>query len=98
VKADKLATSLARLNVQDWIIDKANAVQALKNPNLSVSITLGEFSSNSGPTRELNLRFAPTQPGVETPMYYGQLLGDPDLFYMSRTSLLEILASVFKKP
>jgi hypothetical protein len=33
---------------------------------------------------------------MNSALYYGQLQGDADLFYIARTTLLEILAPVFK--
>lgn len=97
VKADKLAGSLAKLNVQDWVGDATTAITALQNPALRVIVTLGEPGTNSGPTRDLVLSFTPTQSdNMNSALYYGQLQGDPDLFYIARTTLLEILAPVFK--
>lgn len=97
VKADKLAGSLAKLNVQDWVGDTTTAITALQNPALRVIVTLGEPGTNSGPTRDLVLSFTPTQSdNMNSALYYGQLQGDPDLFYIARTTLLEILAPVFK--
>ncbi len=97
VKADKLAGSLAKLNVQDWVGDTTTAITALQNPALRVIVTLGEPGTNTGPTRDLVLSFTPTQSdNMNSALYYGQLQGDPDLFYIARTTLLEILAPVFK--
>ena len=97
VKADKLAASLSKLNVQDWVGDATNAISALQNPALRVVITLGEPGTNTGPTRDLILNFTPTQAdNLNSALFFGQLQGDPDLFYISRTTLLELLAPVFK--
>ena len=97
VKADKLANALAKLKVQDWVGDTTTAISALQNPALRVIVTLGEPGTNSGPTREVILNFVPTQSdNMNSALYYGQLQGDPDLFYIARTSLLELLAPVFK--
>lgn len=96
VKADKLAGELAKFNVQDWAGDVTNAIAALKNPALRVIVTLGEPGSNAGPTRDMILNFAPTQEGMDTTLYFGQVQGDPDVFYIARSSLLKILAPVFK--
>lgn len=97
VKADKLAGSLAKLNVQDWVGDTTNAITALQNPALRVIVTLGEPGTQSGPTRDVTLSFVPTQAdNMNSALFYGQLQGDPDLFYIARTTLLEMLAPVFK--
>lgn len=97
VKADKLAGSLAKFTVQDWVADRTEGIKALSTPTLRVVATLGEPGKNTGPTRDLVLNFSPTQVGMEnTAFYFGQLEGDPDIFYVSRTALLELLTPVFK--
>lgn len=96
VKADQLAGVLAKFNVQDWSADATDAIKALKNPALRVVVTLGEPGTNTGPTRDISLNFAPTQEGMDTLMYYGQVDQGPDVFYITRTSLLEVLMSVYK--
>jgi hypothetical protein len=69
----------------------------VQNPALRVIVTLGEPGTNTGPTRDLVLSFTPTQSdNMNSALYYGQLQGDADLFYIARTTLLEILAPVFK--
>lgn len=96
VKADKLAGALARFSVQDWAGDATNAITALQSPALRVIVTLGEPGVNTGPTRDTILNFAPTQADMNTTIYFGQVQGDPDVFYIARTTLLELLAPVFK--
>jgi hypothetical protein len=98
VKADRLAGLLARLNVQDWSADATNAITALQKPALTVVITLGEPGTNTGPTRDVALNFAPTQEGMEsTALYFGRVDNGPDIFYITRTALLEVLQPVFKE-
>lgn len=97
VKADRLAGALAKFNVQDWSADATNAIPALKEPALTVVVTLGEPGTNTGPTRDIHLRFSPTQVGMDTALYYGQVDAGPDVFYITRASLLEILSPVFKE-
>lgn len=97
VKADKLAGSLAKFSVQDWSADASNALIALKDPALRVVVTLGEPGTNTGPTRDITLNFAPTQPGMDTTLYYGRVNENPDVFYVTRSALLELLPSVFKQ-
>lgn len=96
IKADKLANAMARFSVQDWSGDTTAAITALQNPALRVIITLGEPGTNKGPTRDTILNFAPTQVGQDTTLYFGQVQGDPDVFYIARSTLLQILAPVFK--
>ncbi|TDU70774.1 uncharacterized protein DUF4340 [Prosthecobacter fusiformis] len=98
VKADRLAGLLAKLNVQDWSADATNAITALQKPALRIVVTLGEPGINTGPTRDITLNFAPTQEGMEsTALYFGQVDSGPDVFYISRTALMEMLESVFKE-
>jgi hypothetical protein len=97
VKADKLAGSLSKFSVQDWAGDATNAITALQKPALRVIVTLGEPGTNTGPTRDTILNFAPTQAGMDTTLYFGQVQGDPDVFYIARGTLLELLAPVLKK-
>ncbi|MBE2282513.1 MAG: DUF4340 domain-containing protein [Prosthecobacter sp.] len=97
VKADQLASNLARFTVQDWAADRTDALQALKTPFLTIQIVLGEAGRTDGPVREVEILFAPTQPNAETAFYYGQIKGDPDVFYMTRVALLQVVGdSVFK--
>lgn len=97
VKADRLAGGLAKIQVQDWVQDRTTAVAALAAPGITVTIDLGVAGDTSAPLKQRTLRFAPTQPGAETAIYYGQLDGGPDVFYITRESLRELLAPVFKK-
>lgn len=97
VKADQLANSLSRLTVQDWAADRSDALQALKTPFLTIQIVLGEPGRADGPVREVEILFSPTQPNATTAFYFGQVKGDPDVFYMTRNALLELAGgSVFK--
>lgn len=97
VKADQLAGNLARLTVQDWAVDRSDALQALQTPFFTIQIVLGEPGRTDGPVREVEILFSPTQPNADTAFYYGQIKGDPDIFYMTRTALLQIVGeNVFK--
>jgi len=97
VKADQLANSLSRLTVQDWAADRSDALQALKTPFLTIQIVLGEPGRAEGPVREVEILFSPTQPNATTAFYFGQVKGDPDVFYMTRNALLELAGgNVFK--
>jgi len=97
VKADQLASNLARLTVQDWAADRSEALQALKTPFLTIQILLGEPGRADGPVREVEILFSPTQPNAETAFYFGQVKGDPDIFYITRVALLQIIGDgVFK--
>lgn len=96
IKADRMAGMLGKLTVQDWAASRSEALTALKTPYLRIQLLLGELGKDDGPVREMNLVFAPTQPNADTAFFYGQVEGDPDIFYMSRKALLEVVASPFK--
>ena len=97
VKADRMAGMLAKFSVQDWSASRSEAIQALKTPYLRIQILLGEAGRTDGPVRETNLVFAPTQPNADTAFFYGQIEGDPDIFHVSRKTLLEVVASPFRE-
>lgn len=98
VKADQLAGNLARFTVQDWAADRSDALQALKTPFLTIQIVLGEPGRTDGPVREIEILFSPTQPNAETAFYFGQIKDDPDIFYMTRSALLQIVGDGVFKP
>ncbi len=97
VKADRIAGLLSKFSVQDWSASRSDAVQALKTPLLRIQVVLGEPGKNDGPLHEINLIFSNTQPNVDsTFLLYGQVEGDPDVFYITRHSLLEVVSPPVK--
>ncbi|MFO1481849.1 MAG: DUF4340 domain-containing protein [Verrucomicrobiaceae bacterium] len=98
VKADQLASNLAKLTVQDWAADRTLALEALKTPFLTIQILLGEPGRTDGPVRDVEILFSPTQPNAETAFYFGQIKGDPDIFYMTRSALLQLIGDGVFKP
>lgn len=98
VKADQLANNLARMTVQDWSADRSDALQALNTPFLTIQVVLGEPGRTDGPVHEVEIHFSPTQPNAETTFYFGQIKGDPDIFYITRSALLEIAGAAVFKP
>lgn len=96
VKADALAAKLAKFTVQDWSADATNAIQPLREPAVQIRVTLGEPGTATGPTKDTLLKFAPTQEGMDTALYFGQVDAGPDVFYISRGTLLDLLAPVLK--
>ncbi|WP_395744658.1 DUF4340 domain-containing protein [Prosthecobacter sp.] len=97
VKADQLASNLARFTVQDWASDRSDALQALKTPFFTIQIVLGEPGRLDGPVHEIEILLSPTQPNAETAFYFGQIKDDPDVFYMTHNALLQIVGiNVFK--
>jgi len=96
LKVDKMAGDLSKFTVQDWSASRSDALQALKTPLLRIQIVLGEPGKNDGPSREVNLIFSPTQPNGTTAFFYGQIEGDPDVFYISRSALQQMIRSPYK--
>ncbi len=96
VKADALATTLGRLNVDDWSTALAEGVEALKNPTIRIQITLQQAGEPASKPRTHDLRFAPTQTGRDTALYYGRLDEEPEIFFITRESLRGLLTPVFK--
>lgn len=97
VKADRLAGLLANLNVQDWAADGSAAVAALKAPALRIEIELGEPGNDNPADRRLLLEFSPSQAGnMNSALFFGRLSGKPDLFYLSRSTLVSLLTPVLR--
>ncbi len=95
-KADALAGALGRLNVDDWSTAIAEGLEALKNTTIRIQITLQEAGNPQAKPRTHDLRFAPTQQGMDTALYYGRLDEQPDVFFITRESLRGLLTPVFK--
>ncbi|MCB1279129.1 DUF4340 domain-containing protein [Prosthecobacter sp.] len=98
VKADQLAGNLSRFTVQDWAADRSDALQALKTPYLTIQIVLGEPGRSDGPVHEVEILLSPTQPNSDTAFYFGQIKDDPDIFYMTRSALLQVVGDGVFKP
>ncbi len=96
VKADTLAGALGRLNVDDWSAALAEGVNALAKPTIRIQIVLQDAGRPDSPERTHDLRFAPTQEGQDTALYYGRLDDRPEVFYITREALRGLLTPVFK--
>ena len=97
VKADALASSLAKLNVQDWVGDGRNAVEQLSHPALRLEVDLGEAGTNKPADRKWVIELSPSAPGnFKSALYYGRISGDPDLFYLSRETVSTLLTPVLR--
>lgn len=97
VAADRLADSLASLTVQDWAQDRTDGILALREPEITVRIDLGEPGNAAGPVKQRVLHFSPTQKGAQTAIYFGQLDNGPDVFFITRERLREVLQPVLKR-
>lgn len=96
VKADALAGALGRLSIDDWSAALAEGLEALKKPTIRIQIALQEAGRPDSAPRTHDLRFAPTQEGRDTALYYGRLDEQPDIFFITRESLRSLLTPVFK--
>lgn len=96
VKADAFAGTLGRLRADDWSSSLAVALQALENPTVRIQVELQSAGLPDAPMRRHDLKFAPTQKGQDTAIYYGRLDEQPDVFYISRESLRGLLKPIFK--
>ena len=97
VKADAMVAKLAGLKAEDWLQDRTEAARLLQTPAITVRITLLSDPLNpSSPAKVREYNFSPTQAGVDTPIYYGRLDADPDIFVIMRDQLRAALASVLK--
>ncbi len=97
VKADAMASKIGGLEVQDWLQDRTNAAKALLTPAITLRVTLLiDPLQPQGKTRTIEYNFAPTQPGADTPIYYGRVNAEPDVFIIMRDQLRLMLASVLK--
>lgn len=96
VKADSFAGTLGRLRADDWSSALAVALQALEKPTVRIQVELQSAGQPDAPVRRHDLKFAPTQEGQDTAIYYGRLDDQPDVFYISRESLRGLLKPVFK--
>jgi hypothetical protein len=96
VRADRLATLLSRFQVSDWVEDRTVAFQLLRSPAIQFQILLKDPLPGESETRPVNLSFAPTQAGMDTAIYYGQIEGRPDVFFITRESLRQLIEPVLK--
>ena len=72
------------------------ALQALEKPAVRIQVELQSAAQAGAPIKQHDLKFAPTQEGQDTAIYYGRLDEQPDVFYISREALRGFLKPVFK--
>lgn len=97
VKADRMAGKLSNLVVEDWVQDRSAAAKALATPAITVQITLLTEAGNvKSPTKLITINFAPTIPGSDAPLFYGRVNNEPDMFTITRATMLDAIKSVMK--
>jgi hypothetical protein len=87
---------LSRFQVTDWVEDRTAAFQLLRSPAIQIQIDLKEPLPGETEARPVSLSFAPTQAGMDTAIYYGQIAGQPDVFFITRESLRQVIEPVLK--
>lgn len=94
--ANALLNKLSSFEISDWSSDRSAAIQALKNPTLTVQLLLVTPGSSNTEPEAQTLTFAPSTPGMNTAVYHGRINDDPDTFLISRDLYREISRSLTK--
>jgi hypothetical protein len=98
--ANYMLSILEGLKVSRWLsATDENALAALKNPSLSLTVT--EFTTddqgeNTG-IMDRTVTFAPASPGDNPGFYYGRLDKDPNPFLLDRDTYQKIAIGLFEK-
>jgi hypothetical protein len=93
-RAERLATVLGNLRARDFLTDRTDAYQALRNPTCTVAIrTAGR---GGGPGTEQNLIFAAAVRGSDIEFYYGQFAGEPEVFVIDAAVYGQIVQPVIR--
>lgn len=85
-KLNRVVGALSHLEVASWAQGMKDGLEALKNPSLRLEV-LFESPDSQGKGMELQqkgLRFAPTQPGKTTELYFGTVEGSSEVFLIGR--------------
>jgi hypothetical protein len=98
VKADNLVMNLAKFSVHEWVGEPGNALQKLKDPLLRIQIVLRDPLHPEAAPEVKVLNFSPTGDTLQSSLFYGQLEGLPDLFYIENKTLKQVFQSVLKNP
>jgi hypothetical protein len=94
--ANTLLRQLASFDVSDWSSDRTPALEALKNPTLTVQVLVIPPGQPDAKPEVKTLSLAPSSPGMVTAVYHGRLNEDPDTFLISR-DLYQQLARILIK-
>lgn len=95
-RANQLLDKLAGLQATDWNSDRGGALEALKNPSLTVQLLLANPANPSAEPKPVTLTFAPLQPGMDSALYHGRKDQEPDTFLISRDLYHELTAPMVK--
>jgi hypothetical protein len=94
--ANTYLQQLLNFEASDWSADRRDAYIALKNPTLTLQLTLVQAGEQESDAKAQTLTFAPTQPGMDTAIYHGRLDGDPDTFLITRDLYRQLTAPLIK--
>jgi len=89
--ANKLLQQVVNLEASDWSADRRDAYTALRNPSLTLQLSVVPVGKPENEQEIITLLFAPTQPGKDTVIYHGRLDGDPDTFLITRDLYRELI-------
>jgi hypothetical protein len=94
--ANTLLKLVSSFDVSDWSADRSGAIEALKNPTLTVQVLSVPPGMPDAAPEVHTLTFAPSTQGMSTAVYHGRLNEDPDTFLVSR-DLYQQLARILVK-
>lgn len=97
-RVDLLAATLATFQASDWITDRSEAYQALREPSLRLRLVIrGEAAATgeAGERSTAELVFASSAPDRPAAPYYGQLNNHPDVFLIPATLYQRLAAAPF---
>ncbi|TLD68846.1 DUF4340 domain-containing protein [Phragmitibacter flavus] len=95
--ANEYLQQLLNFTASDWSSDRRDAYIALKNPTLTLQLTLVQAGEDENNAKAQTLIFAPTQPGMDTAIYHGRLDGDPDTFLITRELYRQLTVPLIKE-
>jgi hypothetical protein len=95
--ANRLLNQLVNFDAAEWSTDRTAAIEALKNPSLTVQILAEDLENPGAPPVATTLTFAPTQPGKKTAIFYGRLNDEPDTFLVTREVYEGLVAPLLAK-
>ena len=77
--------------------DRTDGTKALQLPAITFQVTLlSEPGNLASPNKTLLINFAPTVAGTDTALYYGRVNDGPDVFLITRSTLMELIRSPMK--
>lgn len=96
-KANELLQKLVGYEVHEWVTTRSAAYEALKNPTLTLQLLNSSLDNPSAEPTAITLRFAPLSPGNHTALYYGQVEGELDPFYITKAAYEDLLKLPLKQ-